>query len=349
MLRRDSSTASVGRAAGLAAFCGCVLLAVVFKVRAARPCVASAALRASCFSGGAELASAAQLAPTLRPAAPESTCPAAVQHVRQLKAPGHAARTMSLRGRLVVRATTGPALFPELTPRGNPQAGQEEREARTELYDYPVNEVFQGQQLAGVNSQSLAHYAVTGNVALPETQQAPPRGIILQFPGAQEAAEDNEEDDEQKVPSMAKHAEAKAKRSAKDLERSLKRTKKTSDQVSQQIRELKRWIRDKTDGVIRQIQGQNSKLTQRIALVPLTPGPRGVIGLPGIPGKNGLDGANGAPGAPGPMGNPGQGGPMGISGPAGAPGAPGTYGRRGPSGRGGVGGNQGPQGIVRGH
>jgi len=229
------------------------------------------------------------------------------------------------------------------------QAGQAEQGVRTELYEFPVNSVYQGQQLAGVGSQSLAHYAVTGNVGLPETQAAPPRGIVLQFPGAQEAAEDNEEDDDQKVPSIAKKAEDKAKRAAKDLERDLKRTKKTSDEVSQQIRELKRWIRDKTDGVIRQIQGQNSKMTQKIALVPLTQGPRGVIGLPGIPGKNGLDGANGAPGAPGPMGNPGASGPMGVTGPAGAPGAPGTYGRRGPAGRKGVGGNQGPNGIVKGH
>ena len=32
MVRRDSSSASVGRAAGLAVFCGCVLLGVVFEV-----------------------------------------------------------------------------------------------------------------------------------------------------------------------------------------------------------------------------------------------------------------------------------------------------------------------------
>jgi len=229
------------------------------------------------------------------------------------------------------------------------EAGQEPGGTRTELYDFPVNEVYQGQQLAGVGSQSLAHYSVSGNVALPETYPAPPKVIVLQFPGAQEAAEDNEEDDGQKIPSMAKKAEKHAKRNAKYLERDLKRTRKTSDEVSQQIRQLKRWIRDKTDGVIRQIQGQNSKLTQKIALVPLTGGPGGVIGLPGIPGKNGLDGANGAPGAPGSMGNPGGSGPMGVSGPAGAPGSPGTYGRRGPSGRGGVGGNQGPNGVVRGH
>lgn len=216
------------------------------------------------------------------------------------------------------------------TPRHNKQAGQTERGVRTDLYEFPVNDVYQGQQLAGI--QSLAHYSVTGQMALPSTEPAPPRGIVLQFPGAQEAAEDNVEDDGQKIPSAAKKAEHKAKRAAKDLERDLKRTKKTSEEVSQQIRELKRWIRDKTDGVIRQIQGQNSKMTQKIALVPLTPGPRGVTGLPGIPGKNGLDGANGAPGAPGRMGNAGQSGPGGLPGPAGAPGAPGTWGRRGPRG-----------------
>jgi hypothetical protein len=56
-MRRDSSTANVGRAAGLAVFCGCVLLAVVFEVRAARPSFASAALRATRFlASGAELA-----------------------------------------------------------------------------------------------------------------------------------------------------------------------------------------------------------------------------------------------------------------------------------------------------
>jgi len=222
--------------------------------------------------------------------------------------------------------------FPACLLRVAEQAGQVPRETRTELYDFPVNSVYQGQQLAGVGSQSLAHYAVSGNVGLPETYPAPPQGIVLQFPGAQEAAEDNEEDDGQKIPSVAAKAEKHAKHAAKDLERDLKQTAKTSDEVSQQIRELKRWIRDKTDGVIRQIQGQNSKMTQRIALVPLTGGPRGIVGLPGIPGKNGLDGANGAPGAPGSMGNPGGSGPMGISGPAGAPGSPGTYGRRGPSG-----------------
>ena len=233
------------------------------------------------------------------------------------------------------------------------QTGQvEPRGRRAELYDFPVSAVYRGQrsqQLARVPAQSLAQYAVTGNVGLPETHAAPPRGIVLQFPGAQEAAEDNEEDDDQKIPRVAKKAEAHAKRAARSLERDLKRTKKTSEEVSQQIRQLKRWIRDKTDVVIRQIQGQNTKLTQRIKLVPLTPGPRGIIGLPGMPGKNGLDGANGSPGAPGAMGPPGGSGPMGVEGPAGAPGAPGTYGRRGPAGAKGVGGNQGKQGLVVGH
>ena len=233
------------------------------------------------------------------------------------------------------------------------QTGQvEARGRRAELYEFPVSAVYRGQrsqQLARAPAQSLAQYAVTGNVGLPETHAAPPRGIVLQFPGAQEAAEDNEEDDDQKIPRVAQKAEAHAKRAARSLERDLKRTKKTSEEVSQQIRQLKRWIRDKTDVVIRQIQGQNTKLTQRIKLVPLTPGPRGIIGLPGMPGKNGLDGANGSPGAPGAMGPPGGSGPMGVEGPAGAPGAPGTYGRRGPAGAKGVGGNQGKQGVVVGH
>ena len=41
-----------------------------------------------------------------------------------------------------------------------------------------MNQVYQGQQLAGVSSQSLAHYAVTGNVALPETHEAAVKALI---------------------------------------------------------------------------------------------------------------------------------------------------------------------------
>jgi len=340
-------SARLALSVGLAALIGCVLLGVVYQVppRVRLQCDAwrgapSLALRARHGSSRSQVCSACRcLRPECkRPAGPfssERRC-CSTEPVAGTGAPGRLLPCFS---------------YADLRGRGSfTQAGQAERGGRTELalYEYPVNG-YQGQQLAGVDSQSLAHYAVTGNVALPETQPAPPRGIVLQFPGAQEAAEDNEEDDDQKVPKIAKEAEHKAKRAAKDLERDLQRTKKTSEEVSQQIRELKRWIRDKTDEVIRQVQGQNSKMTQKIELVPLTPGPRGIIGLPGIPGKNGLDGANGAPGEPGPMGNPGQSGPMGVEGPAGAPGAPGTYGRRGPAGRDGVGGNQGDNGKVRGH
>merc|ERR1719261_1999930 len=94
----------------------------------------------------------------------------------------------------------------------------EARGRRAELYEFPVSAVYRGQrsqQLARAPAQSLAQYAVTGNVGLPETHAAPPRGIVLQFPGAQEAAEDNEEDDDQKIPRVAKKAEAHAKRAAR--------------------------------------------------------------------------------------------------------------------------------------
>jgi len=148
----------------------------------------------------------------------------------------------------------------------------------------------------------------------------------------QEAAEDNVEDDDQKLPRSARKQEKHEKREAKRLERDLLRTKKTSEDVNSQIRELKRWIRDQTDGIVRKIQTYNTKLSQKIALVPPSPGPQGPPGLPGLPGKNGMDGTPGSPGPPGPMGDPGQSGPAGPAGPAGAPGRPGAFGPSGPPG-----------------
>lgn len=55
--------------------------------------------------------------------------------------------------------------------------------SRTELYEYPVNQLYQGSTPAQM--QSLAKYAITGDVALPSTYPSPPQGIVLQFPGAQ--------------------------------------------------------------------------------------------------------------------------------------------------------------------
>jgi hypothetical protein len=242
-------------------------------------------------------------------------------------------------------------------------------------------------QLGSVSPvQSLAQYQVSGNVGLPEAHPAAPKGIVLQFPGAevdtpppchcaiwnqrhadvdrallvvsallmsawcgeplQEAAEDNQEDDEQEIPKAAEEQENKEKREADRLEKELAHTKETSQAVDQQIRELKRWIRDRTDETIRKVQEQNSILSNKIQLVPLTPGPRGSTGLPGLPGKNGANGAQGASGPPGPAGDPGISGPVGPQGPAGPPGEPGAYGPAGGEGGAGPGGNTGPRGIV---
>eukprot|EP00960_Hanusia_phi_P053225 761924-Hanusia_phi.AAC.3 len=220
--------------------------------------------------------------------------------------------------------------------------------SKTELYEYPVNQLYQGS--APAQMQSLAKYAITGDVALPSTYPSPPQGIVLQFPGAQEAAEDDEEDDDQKLPEQAKEEEESDEDKAKRLEKELKTTRDRSEEIGEKIRELKRWIRDKTDDVVRKVQEQNTKLSEKIALVPLTPGPPGNMGIPGLPGKNGREGApgnsselmseklnalsSGTPGPPGPIGDPGEPGPMGPAGPAGEPGAPGTFGRRGSEGQG---------------
>lgn len=219
-----------------------------------------------------------------------------------------------------------------------------------ELEAFPVN--------AGLGTvQSLNQYAVTGNVNLPEGHASSPKGIVLQFPGAevratvlegvarcsfdvtwvwrgaalftpnqtlhsmqqeggdedgglhqrlsdatgllvvvwQEAAEDNTEDDGEQIPAAAKSQEKKEVRQADRLEKELAQTKATSQQVDEQIRELKRWIRDRTDVTVRKVQEQNAILTNKITLVPLTPGPRGPTGLPGLPGKNGVNGESVTP------------------------------------------------------
>jgi len=84
-------------------------------------------------------------------------------------------------------------------------------------------------------------------------------------------------------------------RQAGRLEKALAQTKQTSQQVDEQIRELKRWIRDRTDETVRKVQEQNAIMTNKIALVPLTPGSRGSTGLPGLPGKNGINGGSVTP------------------------------------------------------
>lgn len=196
-------------------------------------------------------------------------------------------------------------------------------------------------QLGSVSPvQSLAQYQVSGNVGLPEAHPAAPKGIVLQFPGAevdtpppchcaiwnqrhadvdrallvvsallmsawcgeplQEAAEDNQEDDEQEIPKAAEEQENKEKREADRLEKELAHTKETSQAVDQQIRELKRWIRDRTDETIRKVQEQNSILSNKIQLVPLTPGPRGVDRPAGAAGEERGERSAGRVGAAGP-------------------------------------------------
>ena len=104
---------------------------------------------------------------------------------------------------------------------------------------------------------------------------------------------------------------------ANDLERELERTKKNSVALGRQIRELQRYVRDKTEEFMRQVQVQyllilfglllfgmscsqniteqddNQKLSLKVEEVPPTPGPPGPTGIPGIPGKNGINGAQG--------------------------------------------------------
>jgi len=54
---------------------------------------------------------------------------------------------------------------------------------RAELYEYPMTV-----QTPQQSQQQLAQYMVSGAVNVPETNPAPPQGIVMQFPGAQVGA-----------------------------------------------------------------------------------------------------------------------------------------------------------------
>lgn len=106
----------------------------------------------------------------------------------------------------------------------------------------------------------------------------------------QTQAEGETDDDDDKVPKEARKKEEKEKEASRQLERDLKQTEGRSRKIGSQLRELTRWIREQTSNVIRSVQAQNAKLTQKINDVPLTPGEPGPRGLPGVPGKNGMNG-----------------------------------------------------------
>jgi len=204
-------------------------------------------------------------------------------------------------------------------------------------YAYPMQ--YQQQQLAQqAQFQQLPSYSVTGAVNAPSGgTQAPPDGVVMQFPGGQDSVDDTPEEEGEKELTKEEAAAKAQKAEQKRLKRALDRTKARSYKITSQMGTLRRWIKNQAKEVIRSVQEQTKRMEGRISEVPGVVGPQGPRGHPGTPGKNGPNGEHGSPGKPGPDGNPGPAGEPGEQGP---PGPMGVVGPEGPEGP------QGPRGIL---
>eukprot|EP00281_Chroomonas_sp_CCMP1168_P032143 CAMPEP_0206252060 /NCGR_PEP_ID=MMETSP0047_2-20121206/22367_1 /ASSEMBLY_ACC=CAM_ASM_000192 /TAXON_ID=195065 /ORGANISM="Chroomonas mesostigmatica_cf, Strain CCMP1168" /LENGTH=244 /DNA_ID=CAMNT_0053678077 /DNA_START=9 /DNA_END=740 /DNA_ORIENTATION=- len=177
----------------------------------------------------------------------------------------------------------------------------------------------------------LPNYVVTGAVNTPTGgTQAPPQGVVMQFPGGQDQADDGslEPGGGGAEPDVSEEA-LEVKEQQKRLYRSLLRTKRSVRHETASLNGLRRWVHGQAAEVVRALQAQTRRLVKRVERQPLTAGARGARGPPGTPGKNGVNGAHGQPGPPGPEGKPGKPGPQGERG---APGPMGLTGPVGPNG-----------------
>lgn len=124
-------------------------------------------------------------------------------------------------------------------------------------YDSEYNAMAQQQQLMMQQARTtqLPNYVVSGAVNAPSGGvQAPPQGVVMQFPGGQDAAdnasiEPGEEDAEQELTAEEKAAKAE-KEKQQMLERAIKRTRKNVIRAKIDMNGLRRWIKKQTKALI---------------------------------------------------------------------------------------------------
>jgi hypothetical protein len=143
-------------------------------------------------------------------------------------------------------------------------------------YQAEYNAVAQQQQLMqqqGARMTQLPNYVVSGAVNAPSGgEQAPPQGVVMQFPGGQDAASDSQagiepgEEDEEEAMTEEEKAEKAEKEKQQKLERSLKRTKKNVIRAKLDMNGLRRWIKKQTKSLIRSVQVRETKKRDADAL-----------------------------------------------------------------------------------